>query len=718
MLQFDYESILNRLKSNLQTLMGDAGITGYSSSQKILESVAEELQRDALYTEYLTRESKWSLCQNTSSIMTALSMFGYKVHRKVGSKGTLSVKAVVKSGSTSGGGGTVIVRNFDQFSNGTLKFCVFSSTSNSGRTLSVGASDYTSVPIVQGSAVTYTEVVTVTDDSDLPNYAIHIDDDSIEDTAYSVLVNDVYWKETDSLAGYDGSGNGSLDTMYMLKNDSDFGGVIITFGDGVSSASVSMGDVIKIKYVRTDGADGNVYDTANVTKMVSVADLEGRTGIDIVCTNEDEITGGDDYEDVDSIREKAPKTFMSGTDVVTVDDYQTYVSTLVPSSLVSVWGWEQEQSDSGLPFSNYTESFHDTSYTIDTEGVLYGSNLVKVSGLTYDTTSNYATPFTNTMREKVATSLQSVKPVTDVVWFDDPLITYFKIRVRAFYDTSLYNDSSVVSAEVNDCLKNAYAFGIPVADRLSERKTMTFMNNLYYSEYYALIHDLGSVAYHQADIRMYQIHGFSGVTVGASSTEYGFSDLYTHHMNLRKGRIYMYVKENVSGSDRNVWSLVAVDNCDATSGYGKFVALSSSVKNSLIANGYIDEATADSSLALYGNFTITTHDISGEWYIDYVNGGFKSGINASQTDTNIYLGISWSGNENYTNADYTDYQVKLEFVTENENPDIVMTKRNQIMAVDPSLIDVITYPIGYVPDETTEGKLWTGSWDGHEYPTA
>ena len=80
-IQYDYESVLARLENSLSTILKDADISGYSTSQRLLETVAEELNQLAAYTEYLTRESKWSLCQNLSSIMTMASLFGYPVHR-------------------------------------------------------------------------------------------------------------------------------------------------------------------------------------------------------------------------------------------------------------------------------------------------------------------------------------------------------------------------------------------------------------------------------------------------------------------------------------------------------------------------------------------------------------------------------------------------------------------------------------------------------------
>ena len=76
MLQFDYESILSELKLNLSKKLGGT-ITGGSAANRLLEVIAEELSQISRYAEYLTRESKWSLAQNSSSILTQLE-FDYR----------------------------------------------------------------------------------------------------------------------------------------------------------------------------------------------------------------------------------------------------------------------------------------------------------------------------------------------------------------------------------------------------------------------------------------------------------------------------------------------------------------------------------------------------------------------------------------------------------------------------------------------------------------
>jgi hypothetical protein len=120
MIQFDYDSILLRLKNNLQSRLNNTGLLFYSSNQKLLEAIAEELSEEMKYDEYLTMESKWKLAQNRSSIMSQSDFFNYKPHRYIGSSGYISVSA----SSTFNGSyaRSILIPKFTQFSAGDISF--------------------------------------------------------------------------------------------------------------------------------------------------------------------------------------------------------------------------------------------------------------------------------------------------------------------------------------------------------------------------------------------------------------------------------------------------------------------------------------------------------------------------------------------------------------------------------------------------------------------
>ena len=87
MITFTYEAILERLKENLKSKLGNSDMLFFSTNQRILEAIAEELSEQMRYDEYLMRESKWSTSQNLSSVLNQIDFFNYVPHRMIGCTG-------------------------------------------------------------------------------------------------------------------------------------------------------------------------------------------------------------------------------------------------------------------------------------------------------------------------------------------------------------------------------------------------------------------------------------------------------------------------------------------------------------------------------------------------------------------------------------------------------------------------------------------------------
>lgn len=723
MIQFDYDSILSALRDNLTSIMEDANIARYSASQKILEAVAEELQSLAQYTEYLTRESKWSLCQNLSSIMTQATMFGYKVHRKTGAVGSLQVSASPTfSGSYPY---PVTIPKFSQFSNGDLTFA-------SSSEIILSATDkYVYVPIVQGAVNTYEETISTTDDTELTNYTVHIDGDSIEDTLYEVRVNGILFTEVENFAQFESqsfarttaqNNASSSGSYFVLTNDSDMGGVTFTFGDGITATRLNRGDTIEITYLVTEGADGNVTSSETITKALSQGTSSRGDAVTLYCRNIDDtqkgvsfqVSGGGDAETIDEIRELAPSNFREGNSILTRSDYMTKVSEILSGTdnyITSVWGWEQEQESNNLPSSNGVSGFADTTY-LENETNFYGSNRVHITGVYIDVNEHTATALTNEQENKIVTGLQDVKPLTDVIWFEEPLVTYFKARVRAFYDSSLYTEPSTVISDVNEALMNSYAFDTVNLTRYDNRKE-EFGNNLYYSEYYALIHDLESVAYHNMYIRLFQYHTFSENSTTGTLRITGFDTGFNY---IKPNSIYIYVRRHDSEA-KSDWCLFAVDYCSTdtadSSTNGRFITVYQAMNDSTYSGRLTSESqdaidhTTSVLFPELANVTVSTYTSATD-YFNYVTGAFDPSLG---DDFYVEFKNVNALEEDGTTTDVTgsDYDFRFEFLPEGDATDIVMTKRNMIMGISSTDISIIAYPIGTTP---SADEAWADVWDG------
>lgn len=686
-IQYDYESVLARLENSLSTILKDADISGYSTSQRLLETVAEELNQLAAYTEYLTRESKWSLCQNLSSIMTMASLFGYPVHRKVGSTGYVRVSTSSTFDSTYKN--NVVIPRFSSFKSSSLYF------TSTAEGILTSSSFFVDIPVVQGQPVVHTEVVSTTNLSDLSRYSIHIENNSTENINLRVTVNGIEYTQVDYLK----QGTSSTGRHYVVENDLDMQGITVRLGDGYTGSRLSNGDVVEITYVVTEGAGGNLDNTGAIDTVVSsISDTTGYP-VTLYCTNIDVLTGGSDYETIDEIRYRAPNRQRTRDVIVTIGDYRSYIESLDglgADTVVRVWGWGEQMEDKNLPASNYEYDYTDEVYRQQDETV-FGSNRVYLCGIYLNSSNHTVESLSRDKKDYIYTAIKNKKPLTDSVIFLDPVVTYFRMRVRVFYDTTQYTDSTKVVSQVRDALVSRYSF--IGADSQDE-----YYSSLYSSEYSSLIQNLDSVSYSTADVRMYQIRESDGAesTVGLV-----MKDLDLMHNNLAPGKIYIYIKKK--SEPESEWSLVAVDQLVSTTEakirYGKLVPVTS---------GMVDSNVWEHTNARYRNITVTPSATIDNGYFCYSLGRFDV-TNATQTveSLSVVLTADHSDDEFGTSTPVggTDYEYRIEFVTDQTSHDIVLTNRRQVRGLSYTGISILTYAIESSYNADTEE--WNDVWDGH-----
>jgi hypothetical protein len=135
------------------------------------------------------------------------------------------------------------------------------------------------------------------------------------DSTLKVYVNDVEWKETDSLAGL-----GPKDRNFVTKTDDD-GKTSVIFGNGKQGARLPTGlENVKAVYRSGIGKPGNV-------KVGQISLLQTRPlGVKSV-TNPLAASGGADKETRDQARENAPLAVMALDRLVSIQDYADFTRT-------------------------------------------------------------------------------------------------------------------------------------------------------------------------------------------------------------------------------------------------------------------------------------------------------------------------------------------------------------------------------------------------------
>lgn len=126
---------------------------------------------------------------------------------------------------------------------------------------------------------------------------------------------------------------GRNEPIYFLEKGKQ-GLYTLEFGDDQIARKLNNGNIVVIRYLTTDGEDGN-----ELSKVVPVGTINGYNNITINETTK--TTGGSNEESIEVTRKLAPKTFKSQGQAVVDDDYITLVKSLYSQDVdVTAWGGE------------------------------------------------------------------------------------------------------------------------------------------------------------------------------------------------------------------------------------------------------------------------------------------------------------------------------------------------------------------------------------------
>ena len=470
MLQFDYESILTELTTKLQTKLGGT-ITGGSTTSRLLEIISEKLAQVVRYTEYLTRETKWSLAQNASSILTQLELFGYDPHRKVGASGSIQVSASPSFNTTYPN--TIRIPKFSEFSNGELTFC----TTKYEELLNTA--QYVSIPVIQGSLKTLEFR-----GSDINNYRFQIMNNSIENSLYELTQNGIVMTEVDAFGdtqlsynGDDQADQGGGQYEYKLRNIQGFEGVEIQFPSGDEFTEL---DRFVFRYLVTEGVNGNVTETRSITTPLGqYTDTQG-VSVRLYCRNEEPITGGSDYETVDEMRENAPLSFNRVDKYITKNDYLSAINSAFAGGANVFYIWTEQEANDQIPqdYSGYD---------------FFNNSKIFICGASYSD-NRELTPWNNSDQLSILNSNQDIishKGLTDYFVMENPAIDYFYITGTVFFKRSL-TDATLARSAVSSRIIEEY-----------QPSKLTFFNSIYHSDYISLFRDMEEIDHVDIELNLY-----------------------------------------------------------------------------------------------------------------------------------------------------------------------------------------------------------------------
>lgn len=534
-IQFDYDSIKQRLNAYLASTSSWASFLDYGSIDNVIASLANEMAYEIQYSEYNCMENFWNMARNRSSLLQMSPMHGYVVPRKQASSGVLRVSTSQTFDSSHNK--NISIPKFFQFSGNNIYVC----TDND---YMLNANEnYTDVNCVQG------EVKSVSFLAEGIQYEEKtILDDSIENSFFVLTVNGTEWKNVDSLFLY-----GSTDKVYQIRTLSDLSGITIRFGNDIFGKKLSKNDQIMFKYISTLGTNGNVFSSNIITSVESQAFDSNGNAIKLYCTNISKFVGGVDYPSIEYIREVSPKVYQTGQRASSRDDYYTILKQINYLSKISVWGAYEKLKD---------ENKDPWDFISTEENVIHLALLDSA----YDI-------ITTEQKNSIIDTIHNLCDPTDLIQFENVI----KIPMIFHIEGTIIN-TSYTTAEVESSIKASLSntYGI---------ENMNFGENVYNSDYVRLIDEVDGIDNHNSYIELCEF-------MTLSSAYYGDFQLPIYPVDYKS--IVVYVK-NITNEESN-WEKLATCNSNGNLvGSGIYITTDSSIalntgKGMLnITNGLTDD---------------------------------------------------------------------------------------------------------------------------------
>ena len=462
---FDYESIKNRVLQNLSAQSEWASFLDYGVIDNIISSVVNEMSYQIQYAEYNTVENFWNMARNRSSLLQMSPMHGYIVPRKQASSGTIRVSTSSTFDSTYPK--TISIPKFFQFSGNGIYVCSENDTQLNP------TENYVEVSCVQGKVK---EVSFLAEGIQYEEKIIY--DDSIDNSFFVLTVNDVEWVYTDSLFLCK-----STDQSYQIRTLPNLSGITIKFGNDIFGKKLNKNDVVKFKYISTDGTNGNIYTSDIITNVESQAFDSSGYSVKLYCTNISSFIGGKDYPSIEEIREISPNVYQTGDRASSRSDYYTILQKMSDLSKISVWGAYETLIDNNKdPWG-----FIPTEQNVVHLAVLLGDEYESLDDL-----EEKDPEYVKLKKTKIIESLHDVNDPTDLISFEStnkiPMIFHIDVTITS---------SAYTTAEVSNNIKTnlSKTYGI---------ETMNFGESVYDSDYVRLIDETDGVKNHLSYVELYK----------------------------------------------------------------------------------------------------------------------------------------------------------------------------------------------------------------------
>jgi len=328
---YDFDAIKINLKSFLQ---GQTQFQDYDFEGSSLNILLDILSYNTHYLAYLanmaTNELYLDSADIRNNIVSLAKMIGYTPSSPKAPMASIDIKVNNATGTNiTMNKGTIFTTSVDDVS--------YQYVTNSDITITPanGVYNFSSVPVYEGSLVTFKYTVDSTDVDQkftLPNA-------NIDTTTLLVKVQNSSSDTTTntySLAG--GYNNVDASSKVYFIQESQDGKFEVYFGDGVVGKKLDDGNIVIMEYVVTNKTEANGASTFALSGSID-------TFTDVSITTSAAAQGGSEAQTKESIRYNAPLQYSAQDRAVTTSDYETKVLELYPNAQsVSAWGGEDDET--------------------------------------------------------------------------------------------------------------------------------------------------------------------------------------------------------------------------------------------------------------------------------------------------------------------------------------------------------------------------------------
>jgi len=458
---WDFDGIKQEIKDRLSLLSNWTNTLYYGAYDRIIDIIAYIINKLVNVIFFYYRESTWTTATLLDTLIRECELLSYSYHRRKGAVGEIIISSDPTFNiSYSNSLKTVVIPRWSLFTNTAVTSNVYCTDETTYIKNYIGNK---SIPVKEGIPRTYLYTA-----------------EGITDEVIYLAPSDVtYGIDNDEINIYMAEADGTIlsevsieDNLYFLndlvnyyctvKNVPDFSTVNITFGDGIKSSKLNVGQYVLIKYAETLGDQGNIQSSGEITEISSTLyDSDGTDVTDLLyVTNEESISDGSDYEDIESIRNNAPNLFQTGYRLGSIGDWQTTIDSISYVNKAAVW-------------------------TVEDVG---GSTVISEQNTVYVTAvSSTGDDLTTAQQTEIEIDYLKEKksPTETVTW--NPLE-----KIYTAFDVSA-KISNLTTAEMITNIKDAISDAYGVLN-------VGFQENIYESAYIKTISDIPNIVYHNTTL--------------------------------------------------------------------------------------------------------------------------------------------------------------------------------------------------------------------------